>query len=354
MPFRKQKGANLMKYIPASITILLLSIMLISCKKEPGGLAANANEIFWVTNNGADMPVRVEGNTASNVIILIVHGGPGDGSFDYADYKKARLREKYAVAFWDQRNAGSAAGTSNIDKLSLSQMIEDMEVVVKVLKLRYNKAGIYLYAHSFGGLLSAGYLTKDSNQNQLKGWIDIDGAHSYPLCDSLSRKMLIDTARSEIDKGNYVSQWQNILNYCNDHDPLSSYAVSSQTETYAHMAEGYMGITQNNLVFSLAEDPSDQLANYYNLYYTSAGNNFLESLESADYSDQLNKIRIPSLLLWGQYDFVVPPKVGEDAMNSLGSSYKKLVLFSHSGHHPMETETDEAENEIINFIETFQ
>jgi pimeloyl-ACP methyl ester carboxylesterase len=164
--------------------------------------------------------------------------------------------------------------------------------------------------------------------------------------------MLIDTAASEIDKGNFISQWQNILNYCNDHDPLSSYAVSSQTETYAHKAEEYMGIKRNNSIFSLAEDPSDQLTNYYNLYNTSTGNNFLESLESADYSDQLYKIRIPSLLLWGQYDFVVPPIVGQEAMGRLGSSYKELVLFSHSGHHPLETETDEVENEVIHFIET--
>jgi hypothetical protein len=91
----------------------------------------------------------------------------------------------------------------------------------------------------FRRFVSRGYLAKDSNQNQVKGWIDMDGAHSYSLCDTSSRKMLIDTARSEIDKGNFISQWQNILNYCQDHDPLSSYAVSSQTENYAHLAEEY-------------------------------------------------------------------------------------------------------------------
>ncbi len=37
----------------------------------------------------------------------------------------------------------------------------------------------------------------------------------------------------------------------------------------------------------------------------------MESLEGVDYSDQLYKIKIPSLLLWGQYDFVVPPNVGQ-------------------------------------------
>jgi len=342
-----------MKHVYVYIAISVLSLLITDCKKEFAGLSENANEIFWVTNNGADMPVRVEGNTSSHIIILIIHGGPGDGSFEYTDYKTARLREKYAVAFWDQRNAGSSAGNSNLDKLNLPQMINDLEVVVKALGFRYKGTNIYLYAHSFGGLLATGYLVKDSNQNQLKGWMDIDGAHSYASCDSSSRKMLIDTAGSEINKGNYVPQWKDILNYCTNNDPLSSYAISSQTEAYAHMAEGYMGIKRDNSI-SLAEDPSAQLSNYYNLNYTSAGNSFLQSLEGIDYSDQLYKIRIPSLLLWGQYDFVVPPSVGQAGMTNLGSTYKKMVLFSHSGHHPMETETDKVEDEIINFIETFQ
>ena len=333
--------------------ISLLGLLFVGCKKEFTGLSTNANEIFWVTNNGADMPVRVMGNTASKTIILIVHGGPGDGSYDYTDYKTARLREKYGVAFWDQRNAGSASG-NNIDELSLSQMINDMEVIVKALKFRYDGASIFLYAHSFGGLLAAGYLVKDSNQNNLKGWMEIDGAHNYPLCNTSSRKMLLDTAASEISKGNYTSQWQNILDYCSSHDPLSSYKISSQTETFAHNAEPYMGIKQNKSLLSLAEDPLDQLVNYYDLYHTSSGNDFLESLESAEYSSQLYKIKIPSLLLWGQFDFTVPPVLGEDGMRNLGSAYKKLVLFPHSGHHPMETDTDSIEDEIINFVDTFK
>jgi pimeloyl-ACP methyl ester carboxylesterase len=164
----------------------------------------------------------------------------------------------------------------------------------------------------------------------------------------------MDTAQSEINKGNYTPQWQNILDYCRSHDPLSSYEISSQTETYAHNAEDYMGIKQKNSFLSMAEDPLDQLVNYYNLYHTSSGDDFLKSLESADYSNQLYKIKIPSLLLWGQFDFTVPPNVGEDGIANLGSSYKKLVLFPHSGHHPMETDTDLVEDEIINFVEAFK
>jgi pimeloyl-ACP methyl ester carboxylesterase len=292
------------------------------------------------------------GNTSSKVIILMIHGGPGDGSFSYEDSQTAKLRAKYAVAFWDQRNAGASQGNNNLSALSLPQMISDLEVVVKVLKARYG-ADIFLCAHSFGGLLSAGYLVKDSNQNNVKGWIDIDGAHDYPLTNALSRKMLIDTAQSEINKNSYVLEWQTILDYCNSHDQLSSLKVSSQVETYAHQAENYMGIEQNYSV-SLAEDPSDQLVNYYDLNNTSAGIDFLESLQSASYSDQLYKVKTPTLFLWGHFDFVVPPGIGESAMENLGASFKRIVLCPHSGHHPLETDTDLAESEILNFIETFE
>ena len=344
-----------MKYIYGNIIMIsLLGLLFAGCKKEFAGLSTNANEIFWISNNGADMPVRVMGNTASKTIILIVHGGPGDGSYDYTDHKTARLREKYGVGFWDQRDAGSASGNNNMDKLSLPQMINDMEVIVKALKSRYDGASIFLYAHSFGGLLAAGYLVKDSNQNNLKGWMEVDGAHNYPLCNASSRKMLMDTAASEISKGNYISQWQNILDYCHSRDPLASYEISSQIESFAHNAEPYMGIKQRNSSLSLAEDPLDRLVNYYDLYHTFSGSDFLESLESADYSNQLYKIKIPSLLLWGQFDFTVPPVLGEDGMRNLGSSNKKLVLFPHSGHHPMETDADLVEDEIINFVDTFK
>ena len=51
------------------IMIFLLALLFAGCKKEFSGLSTKANEIFWITNNGADMPVRVMGNTASKIII---------------------------------------------------------------------------------------------------------------------------------------------------------------------------------------------------------------------------------------------------------------------------------------------
>lgn len=336
---------------------LLLLFVFAACKKQPSSISTNADDIFWVTNMGADMPVWVKGNTASKTYILVVHGGPGEGSYNFADDETARLRNKYAVAYWDQRNAGTASGNTNYEYLSLEQMVNDMQQVIKVMKYRYGSdISIFIYGHSFGGLLAAAFLVSGNNQNEVKGWIDIDGAHNYPLTNALSKRMLIDTGHSEIAKGKNVSQWTEIVNYCKTHNPNKSFNASSKIEIYAYEAQQYMGVNEQGAKVSIfsPEDPMSLLSNWYKMFNTSAGDAFVKSLQDDRYSRQLNKVKVPVLLLWGKYDFTVPPGVGEDAKKNLGSSYTRLVIFPHSGHRPIQSETDSAENEIITFVDRFK
>ncbi|GAC1419107.1 MAG: alpha/beta hydrolase [Flavisolibacter sp.] len=335
--------------------IVVMALTQWGCKKKIM-LSDHSNEVFWVTNKGADMPVWVKGNTASHILIILIHGGPGAGAYSFSDYETQRLQQKYGVAFWDQRDAGASAGNNNYRSLSLDQMVNDLEAVIKSIRYRYPDFSVFLYSHSFGGLLGAAYLVKDLNQLNNKAWINIDGAHNYPLSNSLSRQMLIDTGSIEIGRGHNVSQWQAIVDYCQKNDPIASFKASTQIETYAHTAEGLMGVspTQTRTNLFSPEDPSALLTNIYKMYYTSSGDHFIESLQNANYSDQLYKLKIPCLLVWGQYDFSVPQGVGQNAFNNLGSTYKKLIIIPNSGHRPMLQAPNIIEDQIIEFIEKFK
>lgn len=327
---------------------------IISCKKENVKLGANANDVFWLSNEGADMPVWVKGNTASHVMILFLHGGPGDGSYRFAGFQTNQLWKNYSFAYWDQRDAGASAGNSNYSNLNLNQMIDDLTKLVQLIHYRYgNDMEIFLMGHSFGALLGCGYLVNSDNQTNIKGWIEVDGAHDYPLADKLERKMLIDTGTSEIQKNHYVSQWQTIVDYCRKHPVRSSVVIGEQTDEYASDAEDYVNINHTKTavdIFSVSS-PVSFGVNLYKLYDTNAGVDFLKSLMRASYTNQLNKITIPSLLIWGQYDFTVPMGCGYDALNKLGSSYKKIAIMPHSGHTPMNGDTDLFAQTVSEFIE---
>lgn len=336
------------------LSILVIAFCLTSCKKETVQLNQNTNEVFWLSNAGADMPVWVKGNTASHVMILFLHGGPGDGSYQFVDFQTNQLWKNYSFAYWDQRDAGSAAGNSNYSNLNLAQMIEDLQKLVTVIHYRYgNNMEIFLMGHSFGGLLGSGYLVQNNNQANIKAWIEVDGAHDYPLADKLERRMLIDTGNSEIQKGHYVSEWKNIVSYCRKHPVRSSVTIGRKTDVFAAEAEDYVNInhTKTGVDLFSVSSPVTLGTNLFKLYYTAAGNKFLQEIITASYTDQLNKITIPSLLIWGQYDFTVPVGCGYDALARLSSSYKKIVLMPHSGHKPMDGDTDLFAKTVSDFIE---
>ena len=337
------------------ILIILIPLLVLSCKKETVHLSTNTDEIFWLSNDGADMPVWVKGNTASRVIILFLHGGPGDGSYRYAGFQTDQFWSHFAFAYWDQRDAGAAVGNSNYSNLNLGQMIEDLEKLISVLKYRYGSdMEIFLMGHSFGGLLGSGYLVKGNNQNNIRGWIEVDGAHDYPESNTLERQMLIDTGTSEIAKGHYVSQWTPIVNYCIANPANISLDVDLLTDDYASQAEDYVDInhTGTAIDYFSVSSPISLGINLFYLYNSATGRQFLQSLEPMTYTDQLYKITIPSLLIWGQYDFTVPLGSGIHALNNLGSTYKHLVIMPQSGHVPMNGNTDLFAQTVISFIET--
>lgn len=335
--------------------LMMISACIGSCKKETPALSNDANDVFWLSNAGADMPVWVKGNTASKVMILFLHGGPGSGSYRFVGFQTDQLWKNYSFAYWDQRDAGAAAGNSNYANLSVTQMIDDLTKLVELIKYRYGSdMEIFLMGHSFGGLLGCGYLVQNNNQNNIKGWIEVDGAHDYPECDRLERHMLIDTGTSEIQKGHYVSQWQTIVNYCKSHPVRNSVSIGMQTDDYASDAEDYVNInhTQTSVDLFSVSSPISLGVNLFKIDYTDAGKQFLQTLLSASYTNQLYKINIPSLLIWGQYDFTVPMGCGYDALNRLSSSNKQLVLMPHSGHVPMNGDPDLFAQTVSQFIES--
>ena len=299
------------------------------------------------------MPVWVKGNTASHVMILFLHGGPGDGSYRFAGFQTNQLWKNYSFAYWDQRDAGAAAGNNNYSNLNLAQMIDDLKKLVELIHYRYgNNMEIFLMGHSFGGLLGSGYLVQNNNQANIKGWIEVDGAHDYPQADKMERHMLIDTGTAEIGKGHYVSQWQTIVNYCKKH-PVRNSITLEQTDEYASDAETYVAINHTTTAVDLfsVSSPASLGANLFKLYYTPAGKDFLQQIIQTSFTNELHNITIPSLLIWGQYDFTVPMGCGYDALNRLGSSYKKLILIPDAGHSPMDGNPGLFSQTVSDFIE---
>jgi len=170
-----------MRIIPY-VLIGLVSFLSFSCEEA---IVANGrvDDLLWLENKGAQMPIWVEGNASSKTFVLILHGGPGGSSLVYNDVlveMAAAFEDEYAVAYWDQRSSGNAKGNYDKEQLSLEQMEEDLDLVIDLLKHKYGSdISLFLLGHSWGGYLGNYYLRDKLKQLKVNGWIDVDGAHNW-------------------------------------------------------------------------------------------------------------------------------------------------------------------------------
>ena len=339
-----------MKYsiIILSAVILILS----SCTKEN----SSTYERFYFKNNGADLAVEVNGNIASNTFILLLHGGPGGSGFEYNTGEYAQtLEEKYAMVYLDQRGQGASQGSYDEAVVTLQQFGDDAYQLTKFLKKKYGAGiSVFLMGHSWGGTTGTHALLNTDVQTELKGWIEVDGAHDIPLLNKEAIKMFLEIGNAEISAGNNTEKWQDIVDFAAGVDTNNiSVDEGGQINGYGFEAEGLIA----QIAAGGSGDPSHGLLTSPLTSATNAlaglltANTINGETEKASMTADLNKITIPSLFLWGKYDFVVPPSLGEMAFNNVSSTKKEVVIFEKSGHSPMDSEPDLFAEKVIQFVE---
>ncbi|MEM6699222.1 MAG: alpha/beta hydrolase, partial [Bacteroidota bacterium] len=207
---------------------------------------------FFLEHDGANMPVLVEGNTASKTFIIILHGGPGGDAMIYNHVLRSfsdPLEERYAVVYWDQRASGNSSGKFENDRLTIEQFVEDLDRLVSLLEFRYG-ADIqqFLLGHSWGGALGTAYLTTANYQDRIAGWMNVDGVHNFIDYGTMTRECLMRMANEQINSEEFGQEWEDILEFCAGLNPNDINDLErTRLNQFGHKAGSYLteeGIVQ--------------------------------------------------------------------------------------------------------------
>ncbi len=346
--------------IPFKILSVLLICLLFACEENDFELTTNADEFFFLRNDGADMPVWVKGNTASKTIIIYLHGGPaGSGSFhcsiQESQFVKS-LTNDYAMVFYDQRATGSSQGHFDKSSMTEEQFVDDLD---KLISLIYSKYGsdinLFLYGISWGGYLGTAYITTDNYQDKIKGWINDSGNHNQLLAANYGKEMLIYYGIQQISLNRNKNDWTEILNWCEQKDTILELNDFIQVKDYFYKARRLMS---DSTVHTSNWQSSYQNTMLYNSPYSASAvfsNNFFHTYVADNYdklnlTDKLYKITIPVLLARGKYDFGVPQQVYDEVFEKINSEVKYNVTFNKSEHAISHGETDLFVDMIKDFI----
>lgn len=323
------------------IFIPAILILLYSCEKE----SFYRGDHFFIKNAGAEMPVFVKGNIQSGTFILFLHGGPG-GNASLPSFMPVskELENDYAFAYWDQRGSGLSMGNPDASTFTVAQFVDDLDLVVETIKQRYQNPRIVFYGISWGGALGSAYLSTKDYQKKITGFICMDSGHN--LVEGLPKSVTFvkDYAQQQIDQGVDVAYWTEARDWCATEPDMT------KKENY-FTYDGYL-INTN----AYRKDPNQEvqgpevgamgtmnsylsLAVFFNGKYLVPRFNILE----LNLSDEMTKIKIPSIVIWGRHDGVNTIEMGYDAYNSIGGPdflEKEMVILENSAHEGYIEEQD--------------
>ena len=347
-------GIEMKKFIFFLITVTVLC----SCGDFLLNEDYRGGDWFYLENKGATMPVWVNGNKQSKTFIIFLHGGPGDTAMIMPLFDALiELQKDYAIVYYDQRSSGVAQGNAKPDSFKVEQMVEDLEKLVVLIQHKYNNPAIFLMGISWGGTLGTAFLVNPINQTHISGWIEIDGGHNLRDGMAHSAEWVITMATEQINQGNNTGHWNKEIAWYNTKPDLFDF---KKVERHAGNVEKLNGYAYNpsNSIMSLLPMPTLIFSSPYNLFFESNKKSLTSvmwrRLENINFVPEMHKITIPSLILWGRHDGILPVVQAFEAYDNIGSVNKYIHIFEKSAHNPIIEEPELFVQKVKEFINKYK
>jgi pimeloyl-ACP methyl ester carboxylesterase len=337
--------------------IIATALFLGSCEKSEW---LSDGDFFHLSHKGANVPIWVKGNFNSDVMIVTVHGGPGDSGMEHHIAPGFKLLEEdYLMVYWDQRYSGMTQGHYNKETQTPDQFIEDTEKVVQLLQHKYPGKKLFMLGHSWGGQLSAGYLGRDNHAGNFKGWIDLDGSiygdmESQLMKDYIMERLPAKMAEPDADP----DYWQFIIDFYEENPAPGNY---SSSEPYYYVSAVGGDVYDFEKFQELAPVPYTELifkSMFTLAFYVDAfwDMEFYTLWDDINYTPELGNITIPALMLWGAEDGIVPAPVADYVYDHLGTdpSRKEVVKIPECCHGPQNETPETFYDEVSRFVETYK
>jgi len=262
----------------------------------------------FLTVDGYKIYVRTFGPANGDRTLLCVHGGPG-GTHDYLLPLADLVREGLRVVFYDALGCGRSDLPKRFDLYTLEHDIRVLEMVRRSL----GNDRVHLMGSSYGGMLALAYATRYSKHlvslNATGGLCDVPFA-------SREMKRLIrglpQKTQAVLRKYERTGEFQH-----------PEYEAAMMQFYRRHLCR----------LWPFPEEVASTLTRTSRpVYYTMNGPNeytIVGNIKDIDFSADLPRIAVPTLILHGRYDEVTPA-VGERIHRKIPGS--RFHVFPRSSH----------------------
>lgn len=250
-------------------------------------MSAHMREEGYVLTESGEIWTETYGAKKNGVPLLVLHGGPG---FKSMPQTVMDLASERPVIFYDQHGCGRSAGNHVSKDYTAESYVKELAEVIDGLRLQ----SVNLMGHSWGAMLAAEYALR-KGQEKIRSIILSGPLLSVPMWEADQRRYIAELPagdqkiiedaeiRNIYDENSYQKV---MMKYYSLHvcrlDPWPEYLLKA------------LGGMNQDIYLSMW-GPSE---------FTTTG-----SLKGADLVPHLHKIKVPVLLICGEYDEASPETV---------------------------------------------
>jgi pimeloyl-ACP methyl ester carboxylesterase len=298
--------------------------------------------VFKQKIGGVNHQIFIRGKSASNPLLLILHGGPGfSESMLFRNYNKA-LEESYLVVNYDQRGAHLSYNDSISTKtMNVNQFTEDAHDLILFLKEKYHQRKVFLLGHSWGTCV--GIVVASKYPDDLYAYIGISQLANAIENEKMSLQYTLDYAR-KFGNSQAILELEEVEKVY----PSSSSGSMALKNLYIQRKwlEKFGGVFFDSLNYKiLFGNVSPNEKKWYNESAASKGERFsMTSLWSEflllKFNETNTQFSCPIIFLTGVKDYNAPPELAKEYFKRLKAPYKKFIWFKKSAHFIPFEETD--------------
>lgn len=263
------------------------------------------------------MQIHVEDHEVFSIVlgsghpILFLHGGSG---FDHTYFRPwlDSLSEQAQLIYYDQFGQGRSTRPASYENITIASWADEADALRKALGLER----IILFGHSFGGFIAQEYALRYGEH--LEGLIlsNTSPALDYP-------DVMIANAQQRATP----EQFQALMAGLSTPSPDDK----SLKETFGTILPIYFAHYDKAIGSTLGE------AIHYSAGAFNQGMGRLAQTFST--LDRLAKIRVPTLVIGGRHDWIIPPVQGPERL-AASIPHAQMHIFEESGHFPFIEENE--------------
>ena len=296
-----------------------------------------ANEISTLctyTLGGYPQKVLIEGKSAENPVLLVLHGGPGSpipfsvgcrGLFpEFTDH--------LTMVYWDQLGCGINDYPID-DTFHISHFVDMTVDLIKAVRKRFPENPLNLLGLSWGSVLAAEAAAAAGKL--------IDGVVTYgQVLHDLTFNEEVYTALERSHISAKERRYIKAVRGQKEHSPKDAMQVMKLIRKYT---EGYQCKSGGKtpifpMMMGLLKSPDyrfkDFKATMINGYMKN--HSLITELTALDLRDTLRKITVPYQILQGSTDIVTPTKHIQDFLSKEDLPLLSLQIVKNCGHMPDE------------------